>query len=29
MEIELQEIIIAIAVVQSGGDLKRLNLPAT
>lgn len=28
MEIELQELIIAIAVVQSGGDLKRLHLPA-
>lgn len=28
MEIELQELIIAIAVVHSGGDLKRLNLPA-
>ncbi|GHT07549.1 hypothetical protein AGMMS49525_16710 [Bacteroidia bacterium] len=28
MKIELQELIIAIAVVHSGGDLKRLNLPA-
>ena len=28
MEIELQELIIAIAVVQSGGDLKMVNLPA-
>jgi IS4 transposase len=28
MEIELQELIIAIAVVQSGGNLKLLNLPA-
>jgi hypothetical protein len=28
MEIELQEFIIALAVVQSGGDLRRLNLPA-
>ena len=28
MEIELQELIIAIVVVQSGGDLKKVNLPA-
>jgi hypothetical protein len=28
MEIELQELIISIVVVQSGGDLKRINLPA-
>jgi hypothetical protein len=28
MVIELQELIIAIAVVQSGGDLKMVNLPA-
>jgi len=29
MEIELQELIMAIVVVQSGGDLKRIGLPAT
>ncbi|GHV35676.1 hypothetical protein FACS1894178_5770 [Bacteroidia bacterium] len=28
MEIELQELIIAIAVVKSGGDLTKMNLPA-
>jgi hypothetical protein len=28
MEIEMQKLVIAIAVVQSGGDLKRVNLPA-
>lgn len=28
MKIELQELIIAIAVVRSGGDLSKLNLPA-
>jgi IS4 transposase len=27
MKIELQELIIAIAVVRSGGDLSKLNLP--
>jgi hypothetical protein len=28
MEIELQEITMAIVVVQTGGDLGKLNLPA-
>jgi hypothetical protein len=28
MKIELQELIIAIAVIASGGDLKKANLPA-
>jgi hypothetical protein len=28
MEIEVQELIIAIAVIQAGGDLNKVKLPA-
>jgi hypothetical protein len=28
MEMELQDVILAIAVARTGGDLSKLNLPA-